>query len=93
MIFLFSIAFRVGFSNCVLKGTSDPANSSVIESLMNQDPLFDSVDVSGKYFDFHTNLNPQAPGINKGKLTGIQVDLDGSNRNVGLPDMGCYEKQ
>ena len=81
------------FNNCILKGTSDPANSLVVASLMNQDPLFDSVDVSNKYFDFHTNINPLAPGINKGKLTGITVDLDGINRNVGLPDMGCYEKQ
>ena len=35
----------------------------------------------------------QHPGINAGVATGFLKDLDDKNRNVGLPDMGCYEKQ
>lgn len=85
--------FKVLFRNCLLKGPGDPANSSVVASLRNEDPLFDSVDVSNRYFDFHTNVNPLAPGINKGTSTALSVDLDGRIRNVGLPDLGCYEKQ
>lgn len=85
--------FNVVFTNCLLKGKDEPAKSSIIASLRNEDPLFDSVDVANRYFDFHTNLNPAAPGINKGKITSLAIDLEGKSRNVGLPDLGCYEKQ
>ena len=33
------------------------------------------------------------PGTNKGVATIFTKDLDDGNRNVGLPDLGCYEKQ
>ena len=53
---------------------------------------FDSIDVSKKYFDFHISDN-SAPGFNKGVITGLATDLDGNSRNVGFPDLGCFEKQ
>jgi hypothetical protein len=41
---------------------------------------------------FIITANGQAPGINKGAVTGVLKDLDDNNRNIGLPDLGCYEK-
>jgi hypothetical protein len=54
--------------------------------------MFDSIDVSKRIFDFHIS-NAAAPGVDKGNITSFFKDLDDNNRNVGLPDMGCYEKQ
>ncbi len=85
--------FSVTFDHCLYKAKNDPGNSVFTAPIKNQDPLFDSVDVSKRYFDFHTTLNGQAPGINKGVSTGFLKDLDNNNRNNGLPDLGCYEKQ
>lgn len=84
--------FDVIFDHCLYKATNDPANSVIKESLKNIDPMFDSIDVAKRIFDFHTS-NGAAPGIDKGVATGFLKDLDDKNRNVGLPDMGCYEKQ
>jgi hypothetical protein len=75
------------------RGTNDPANSTLTAPVKNLDPSFDSIDVSKKYYDFHITLNSQAPGINKGATTSFLKDLDDKNRNNGLTDLGCYEKQ
>ncbi|HEY7162192.1 MAG TPA: choice-of-anchor Q domain-containing protein, partial [Acidobacteriota bacterium] len=57
----------------------------------NQPPLFDSINNSKKYYDFH--LQENSPAKDKGTATGIIIDLDGKPRPVGPPDLGCYEKQ
>ena len=57
----------------------------------NQAPLFDSVNNSKKYYDFH--LQDGSPAKDKGISTSVIIDLDGKPRPVGLPDLGCYEKQ
>jgi hypothetical protein len=85
--------FNVIFDRCLYRGTNDPANSVITASIKNQNPSFDSVDVSKRYYDFHITLNSQAPGINRGANTSFLKDLDDRNRNNGLPDLGCYEKQ
>lgn len=85
--------FNVTFDHCLYKAKNDPVNSIFIAPVKNQDPLFDSINISKRYFDFHITLNGQAPGINKGVNTGFLKDLDDKNRNNGLPDLGCYEKQ
>jgi len=85
--------FNVTFDHCLYKAKTDPGNSVFTAPIKNQDPLFDSIAVSKRYFDFHITLNAQAPGINKGVNTGYLKDLDDNNRNNGLPDLGCYEKQ
>ncbi|MEP7109025.1 MAG: hypothetical protein ABI760_13615 [Ferruginibacter sp.] len=84
--------FKVEFDRCLYKAKNDPANCVFIASVKNQDPLFDSIDVSKRYYDFHIS-NGQAPGINKGSVYGFLKDLDDNNRNNGLPDIGCCEKQ
>lgn len=57
----------------------------------NQPPLFDSVNFSRNYYDFH--LQDNSPARDKGVNAAITVDLDGKPRPSGLPDLGCYEKQ
>jgi hypothetical protein len=64
-------------------------NCSIISAL-NQNPLFDSVNVYNRYFNFR--LKPLSPAIDAGIEAGILIDLDGNNRPVGMPDLGCYEK-
>ncbi|MBL0356168.1 MAG: hypothetical protein IPP72_04460 [Chitinophagaceae bacterium] len=85
--------FNVSFTNCLYRAANDPANSTLNAGcIRNQNPAFDSVDVSKNIFDFHIS-NDAAPGINGGIATGFLKDLDNNNRSNGLPDIGCYEKQ
>ena len=85
--------FTVLFEKNIYRALSDPANSTLTGNIKNADPLFDSIDVSKKIFNYRVTKNTAAPGINAGTLTGFLKDLDDKNRNVGVPDLGCYEKQ
>lgn len=85
--------FDVRFLNCLYRSGIDPANSTIVASIKNQDPLFDSVDVISRIYNFRHNNQPLAPGTNKGLTTSLNLDLDSNPRPVGLPDIGCYEKQ
>ena len=85
--------FTVLFEKNIYRALNDPANSILSGNIKNQNPSFDSIDVSKRNFDFRITKNLTAPGINAGVLTAFPKDLDDNNRNVGLPDMGCYEKQ
>jgi hypothetical protein len=84
--------FAVSFSHCLYRASADPSNASIVNSLRNQPPMFDSIDVSKKIFDFRINKG-LSPGINKGVPVVQPFDLDDSTRSKGLPDLGCYEKQ
>ncbi len=85
--------FTVLFDKNLYRVASDPTNSTLTGNIKNQDPSFDSIDVFKRIFNFHVTKNSAAPGINKGTPTGFPKDLDDLNRNNGLPDLGCYEKQ
>ena len=85
--------FTVLFEKNIYRLVNDPANSTLTGNIKNTDPSFDSIDVSKKIFNFRITKNAGAPGINYGTLTGFLKDLDDKNRNIGLPDLGCYEKQ
>jgi hypothetical protein len=86
-------AFNVIFEKNIYRTATDPVNSTLIGNIANIDPSFDSVDVYKKIYDFRVTKNAAAPGINKGAATSFTLDLDNKNRNVGVPDIGCYEKQ
>lgn len=78
----------IAFENIVYKGKEKLANA--INSIMNEPPQFDSIDVSKRYFDFH--LQNTSPAKDKGlKNLQVPIDLDG-NQRTGLPDIGCYNK-
>ncbi len=85
-------SFIVAFNNCLYKAQTDPASATFTNSIKNLNPSFDSIDANRRYYDFRIS-NPAAPGINKGIATGLLKDLDNKNRNMGLPDMGAYERQ
>jgi hypothetical protein len=78
----------ISFKNILYKAVHDPA--SVTNSIRGQNPLFDSINVSKQYFDFH--LQDGSPAIDKGMSTGFPTDLDSAVR-VTTPDLGCYEKR
>ena len=84
----------VVFNNDLLKVNNGPQNSTLNPTsiqLKNQNPLFDSTNVSKNYYDFH--LQGNSPAKDKGTNAGITIDLDGKPRPVGAaPDIGCYEK-
>ncbi|HMI61127.1 MAG TPA: choice-of-anchor Q domain-containing protein, partial [Puia sp.] len=81
----------VSFTNCLWKVKTAPANVTVAGMIANMDPLFDSVNNSRAFYDFH--LKAGSPAIDKGVATSLLVDLDGNPRVVGLPDLGSYERQ
>ena len=85
--------FNVLFDHSLFKATNDPSNATFNAVIKNIDPVFDSIDVSHNYYDFRISKEPTAPGIDQGAATGFLNDLDNNNRSVGLPDLGCYEKQ
>ena len=86
-----STTFNLSFDNCLWKVKNTPANATINNSIANQDPLFDSINVQKRIFSYR--LKDGSPAINKGINAGVTLDLDGNPRPVGLPDMGCYEKQ
>lgn len=83
--------FAVNFDNILWKVQSAPANITSTQILNNLAPLFDSINTSRNYYDFR--LQSSSPAINKGINAGVSTDLDGKPRPVGLPDLGCFEKQ
>ena len=61
--------------------------------IQNEDPQFDSINVSRNYYDFRLTKK-NSPAVDAGKDTSVTIDLDGLPRPAGLkPDLGCFEKQ
>ena len=86
-----STTFNVNFDYNLWKVQTTPANITSNQIINNQTPQFDSVNTQKNYYDFR--LKASSPAINKGVNAGIAIDLDGKPRPVGLPDLGCFEKQ
>jgi len=86
-----SSTFAVKFQNCLWKVKTNPSNVTATNIIANQEPVFDSVNTQSRYYSFR--LKDESPAINKGFATGLTIDLDGNTRPIGLPDLGCYEKQ
>lgn len=82
----------VNFDHCIYKVKTDPSFSSFSSSLKNVNPMFDSIDVNRRIYNFHTTYGP---GVDSGADTpSFPKDLDDSTRKIGLAtDIGCYEKQ
>ncbi len=86
-----AVSFDYGLWKIQKTDPSTVAGVTVNQIINNQPPLFDSVNYSKRYYDFH--LQDASPAKDKGTNTGITIDLDGKPRPVGVPDLGCYEKQ
>ena len=88
-----SAGFTAIFDSVLWKVKATPANVTASGIINNQNPQFDSIDVSEKYYDFRI-ARKQSPAVNAGGSTSIALDLDGKPRTVGVkPDLGCFEKQ
>jgi hypothetical protein len=83
-------AFNVSFDYGLWKVTSTPGNVSN-NQMINQSPLFEKLDAFYNSWNFH--LTSASPAVNKGTNAGVITDLDGRPRPVGLPDLGCFERQ
>jgi hypothetical protein len=83
-------AANVTLNNVLFRAKVDPSNTTFNNVLRNSNPQFDSVDVVRRIYDFR--LKDGSPAINKGMVTPLTTDFNGLPR-VGLPDLGCYEKQ
>jgi hypothetical protein len=86
-----STSISVTFDHVLYKAKNPIAEASFISSVINEDPQFDSIDVSGNIFDFHITKSASSPAINAGTKTSFLYDLDGKLRDA-RPDIGCYEK-
>lgn len=82
--------FDVAFDHVLWRVQTAPANATA-SSVLNTDPLFDSINTAQRFFNFH--LKEGSPAINVGTLPSASIDLDGNPRSTGLPDLGAYEKQ
>jgi len=84
-------SFNVTFDHVLWRVKNNPTNSTITSAINNQSPLFDTVNTSQKIYSFR--LKDSSPAVDKGKSTLVTIDLDGNPRPVGVPDLGCYEKQ
>lgn len=83
--------FIANFQNCLWKYKTEPLYTSSFNMIVNTDPMFDSVNTARRFFNFR--LKDVSPALNMGVATAVSIDLDGNPRAIGLPDLGCYEKQ
>lgn len=82
-------ALNLALNNVLYRAKTDPANTTLSNSIKNQQPQFDSIDVSRRFYNFQ--LKAGSPAINKGIVTPLVTDINGRSR-IGLPDLGCYER-
>lgn len=83
-------SFLVGFTNCLWKVQDPPRNVTTTNMIVNQDPLFDSVNTFAGYYNFR--LQASSPAAAAGATDGVTIDLDGKMRPISAPDLGCYQR-
>jgi hypothetical protein len=83
--------FSVSFDHVLYKAKNEIANATFISSIKDENPMFDSINVSKNVFDFHFRNNPSSPAVNAGSATPFLYDLDDKKRDA-TPDIGCYER-
>jgi len=83
--------FTINFDNCLWRVKTVPANISSSNIILNQDPLFDSVNSQMHHYNFRLKNN--SPALSKGSSTGLTIDLDGNFRPLTIPDLGAYQKR
>ncbi|MBN8787474.1 MAG: hypothetical protein J0I84_10325 [Terrimonas sp.] len=83
--------YDVLLENVLYKSKDLASAIQLVNSIANQDPLFDSINTSRRYFDFHVGKKP-SPALDAAIQVSENGDLDGNTRSTN-PDIGCYEKQ
>ncbi|HPG12605.1 MAG TPA: hypothetical protein PLU37_13825, partial [Chitinophagaceae bacterium] len=84
-------AFNVNFDHVLWKVQNTPSNITSNQVIVNQPPIFDSINTADNFYNFR--LKDISPAINMGIISPVTIDLDGNLRPVGVPDLGCFEKQ
>ncbi len=82
--------FSIVLENVLYKSKELPLYIEAMNSIANQDPLFDSINASRQYFDFQIGKKP-SPAIDAGIIVSEKRDLNDIIR-LNPPDVGCYEK-
>ena len=90
--------FTVNFNNCLWRQKTPLPATLVSTSFITNTQgvgadtsIFSGINREKRIYNFR--LKDNSPALNKGINTGIIYDLDGNPRAVGIPDLGCYEKQ
>ncbi|MBX3257324.1 MAG: hypothetical protein KF862_24575 [Chitinophagaceae bacterium] len=83
--------FDLLLDHSLFKAKSISPEITMLNSIVNQDPAFDSIHTGRRYFDFHIGQKA-SPAIGAGTATSITTDLDGRLRE-GIPDQGCYMRR
>ena len=86
-----SSAFSVTFDHNLWKVQNPPANITATQIINGKYPVFDTINTTKRIYSFR--LKDESPAKNQATNAGITLDLDGNPRPVGIPDLGCYEKQ
>jgi hypothetical protein len=86
--------FNVIMSNCLYKSANGINNAVLNSNIINEDPVFDSIDVVKNHYDFRIIKTISSPVIDNGGNISFPLDLDNLPRQSGIStDIGCYEKQ
>ncbi len=84
-------SFQIRFENCLLK-TDELMNGVVsANNIMNEDPLFDSIETQKHFYNFR--LKENSPAVDAGKHSSLDTDLDGKPRRIRREDIGSYERE
>jgi hypothetical protein len=83
--------FNAVFDAVLWRVQTPPAGITAMGIINGQSPQFDSINTTKSFYSFR--LKATSPAVNKGVTTSINLDLGGSPRPVGLPDLGAYERQ
>ena len=87
-----SAPYNVIFDQILWKVANQPIGTITPPTPINNNPpLFDSINTTNRYYSFR--LKEGSPAKDKATNASVTIDLDGKPRPVGLPDLGCYEKQ
>lgn len=81
--------FNILFDHTLYGTQTQALSATEINCIVNQTPLFDSIDASRRIFDFR--LKAASPAIGAGTPTDIETDLLNKPR-TGQPDLGCYTR-
>ncbi|MFI5152649.1 MAG: choice-of-anchor Q domain-containing protein [Chitinophagales bacterium] len=83
--------FDVNFDHCLWRAKNIPTGVDTSGIMLNADPAFLLINNQKMIYNFR--LAAGSPAIDQGIDAGDLLDLDGNIRPIGLPDLGCYEKQ
>jgi hypothetical protein len=86
--------FNVTIDHCLYKSLSGINDAVLNANIINEEPVFDSIDVIKNYYDFRMNNALSSPAYDNGSNTSFPLDLDNQPRQSGInTDIGCYEKE